>query len=335
MYYSLQVLRGLSAWAVVFHHIAQSFYKGEISHWFWLFFEQYGNLGVYVFFILSGFVISLAAKKYSNLAVHFLLLRLIRVFPVYWFYTIILIISILILPDNIFLTSWDYKSFAASFFLIPNINPNGYGYFPTLYVGWSLTYEVFFYFLFSVALIKIKTPTLFCFLLLLVIAIIFRWQPFLGQSSLLLLGFNLGILLYFIFVKLDAVKLKVYIWAFFFICLLALPYINENNILFRLLVSFEIVLFFLLVDFLFVKKSRSIKFLLKLGNISYSTYLAHVIVIGWFYYLDLLLQGKLDIGVYSVFGILLCTYWLSIWSYKTVEIGFLTQRMKQLVEKLN
>tara|TARA_R110001583_G_scaffold7158_6_gene35660 strand:- start:7422 stop:7589 length:168 start_codon:yes stop_codon:yes gene_type:complete len=51
---SLQILRGIAAWAVVFTHIQQSYFMGESDNFLLVFFGNYGGFGVDVFFVLSG-----------------------------------------------------------------------------------------------------------------------------------------------------------------------------------------------------------------------------------------------------------------------------------------
>lgn len=75
---NLDGLRGIAALSVVFHH----FGKETAPYWFW-----YGQLSVYLFFILSGYVI---ARRYEASFQHgmqlslFLRMRAQKLMPVYW-----------------------------------------------------------------------------------------------------------------------------------------------------------------------------------------------------------------------------------------------------------
>ncbi|EPM6963361.1 acyltransferase family protein [Vibrio alginolyticus] len=62
---SLQVLRGVAAWAVVYHHYMQIFYNFESSNYIGEIFSQRGGFGVDLFFVLSGFVMFIAATRSS------------------------------------------------------------------------------------------------------------------------------------------------------------------------------------------------------------------------------------------------------------------------------
>jgi exopolysaccharide production protein ExoZ len=114
MFLSLQYLRAISAIAVVFFHTYGCF----------------GNQGVAIFFVISGFIMFyIIDKKHKNYK-DFLIARVVRVVPLYWLLTTITLLL-------------------------------GYGYDPTikriilsylflslgtiLPVGWTLTYEFVFY----------------------------------------------------------------------------------------------------------------------------------------------------------------------------------------------
>ncbi|NOT83581.1 MAG: acyltransferase family protein [Methylococcaceae bacterium] len=53
---SLQALRGLSAWLVVYHHYMQMVHHFHYQSSVGAFFVNYGGMGVDVFFIISGFI---------------------------------------------------------------------------------------------------------------------------------------------------------------------------------------------------------------------------------------------------------------------------------------
>lgn len=84
--YQIDLFRFLAALNVVFFHY---FFRGysadnlsnlnfsEISNFF-----KYGYLGVDLFFIISGFVISLSIKDRS--LINFFISRISRLYPIYW-----------------------------------------------------------------------------------------------------------------------------------------------------------------------------------------------------------------------------------------------------------
>jgi exopolysaccharide production protein ExoZ len=334
MYNSLQVLRGLAAWAVVLHHIVQSYYMGNVTNVVWGWFHSYGRFGVDVFFILSGFVMALTATKYNGSGIVFLINRLFRVFPIYWFYTFVLLLSLYILPNGTFLVAVEFKNLILSLLLIPNDNPNGYGIYPTLYVGWTLTFEVFFYMVFSFVLISKKSqPILICTLVLIFFTVVFRNYHFLGHGTYLLMEFVCGLALYKLCTY-EAINLKYRILSLGVLLLLsAVSYWSEQFFVLRLLLSTSLVLLFILLEPFF--QPNKTNFLRKLGDYSYSTYLCHVIVIGWFYAIKE--QFSLPTGnVGMLCGILFFTYIVSKITYNGIEVGQWIYNLKiKLIQRVN
>ncbi|EGH34020.1 acyltransferase 3, partial [Pseudomonas syringae pv. japonica str. M301072] len=58
---------------------------------------------------------------------------------------LLLLIAAPMLPHQVI----GWQNFLLSLVFIPSENPGGYGLYPTLNVGWTLNYEMFFYLLFS------------------------------------------------------------------------------------------------------------------------------------------------------------------------------------------
>jgi len=100
-YGELDALRGLAALAVVFFHYTHQ-YRGIYGHSIpanWDF--KYGNYGVELFFILSGFVIYLTVKRVKT-PFEFAYKRLTRLYPTYWWclITTFIVVSIFSLPGK-------------------------------------------------------------------------------------------------------------------------------------------------------------------------------------------------------------------------------------------
>ncbi len=68
---SLQYLRALAAWMVVFHHYVQVFRNFKPEGGIERFFTYYGNLGVDIFFVLSGFIMAYSMSNRKTSAVGF------------------------------------------------------------------------------------------------------------------------------------------------------------------------------------------------------------------------------------------------------------------------
>ena len=147
MFRSIQYLRGIAALMVVLHHACQSTTGSEGSAGGF----NIGQAGVDIFFVISGFIMySMARDKTVS---DFLWDRIIRIVPMYWIATFVLIVieyrgNISNVKPNI---GWHI---AESLFFIPHYSPINPGQiWPYVIPGWTLNYEMFFYVIFSVGLL--------------------------------------------------------------------------------------------------------------------------------------------------------------------------------------
>jgi exopolysaccharide production protein ExoZ len=136
--YSIQYLRAFAAGFVVLLHFTVEQTTEQLGVPLYLFFKQ-GFVGVDIFFVLSGYIISMTYASRSVTPPIFLLRRLARIFSGYW---------LVIVPYSAFLVvTSQYKDIydpLRSALLIPELleeNP--------LPVIWTLYHEVVFYSIFS------------------------------------------------------------------------------------------------------------------------------------------------------------------------------------------
>lgn len=87
-------LRGVSALLVVFSHAFQSLTFND-------YFINIGKVGVFIFFMISGFVIPYSLKKESNCSIIFITTRFFRLYPAYWFSLIFAIAIYYLLSEPI------------------------------------------------------------------------------------------------------------------------------------------------------------------------------------------------------------------------------------------
>ena len=81
MLVSLQALRALAAWLVVFHHFMQVFFDFHADSLGGHLLSTRGQVGVDIFFVLSGFVIHLSTAGRPLRRSTFLWHRIARIVP--------------------------------------------------------------------------------------------------------------------------------------------------------------------------------------------------------------------------------------------------------------
>jgi peptidoglycan/LPS O-acetylase OafA/YrhL len=150
--YSIQALRAVAAWIVVFHHYIQIFGEPYFNSSLSYLITNYGAIGVDLFFVISGFVIYSSIDGKNITPLRFAIQRLARVAPAYWVFTAISAITIIYAPYIMPSAKFDAVFMLKSLLFIPDYNPSGLGIFPLLPVGWTLNFEMAFYFVFFVSL---------------------------------------------------------------------------------------------------------------------------------------------------------------------------------------
>lgn len=155
---SLNGLRFIAAFVVIIHHLEQiKLFFGLPSIFYdWHFIKIVGELGVTLFFTLSGFLITyllLAEKeKYKTIDVKkFYIRRVLRIWPLYY---LIILLGLFVLPHIEFFNIPTYTEgvhyrFGIKtvfyFLLLPNVVSNLYAYMPFIAQAWSIGIEEQFY----------------------------------------------------------------------------------------------------------------------------------------------------------------------------------------------
>jgi exopolysaccharide production protein ExoZ len=129
---SLTVLRAVAATTVIFFHI-----MAPTGHTF-------GEFGVDIFFVLSGFVIALVLDSPTITTRRFVADRIARIVPLYWVLTLGVFAGTLIVPSLFNSTTASPGNLLKSLLFIPYRKESG-EIFPMLFVGWTLNYEMMFY----------------------------------------------------------------------------------------------------------------------------------------------------------------------------------------------
>ncbi len=151
-YTGIQALRFLAAILVVIQHA--TFYTHErldpaFSDW------TGGGVGVDMFFVISGFVMVVSSRKLmtqTSGGLVFAKRRLIRIVPLYWLVTTLKIAALLAIPAAVLHAKFSFYQVVTSYLFFPARNAEG-DLEPLVGVGWTLNYEMFFYLVFTLALL--------------------------------------------------------------------------------------------------------------------------------------------------------------------------------------
>lgn len=151
---SVQSLRAVAAIAVVAYHSAATvknhgWIPGIVSieaAWGWA--------GVDIFFFISGFVMVITTSERPRglqAARDFMVDRIVRIAPMYWILTSAMLVLVWAVP-SLRTTDFTTMQTLTSYLFIPyEVAAHGNSY-PVLYVGWTLTYEMFFYAVFAISI---------------------------------------------------------------------------------------------------------------------------------------------------------------------------------------
>lgn len=145
----LQVLRGAAATAVVLDHGLVGLVGKRALGVAWVQYAyQLGWLGVATFFVTSGLIMYRTSRTgfgHAGSAISFLVRRMVRVAPLYWFMTIAFLpIARMQNP-----ASATFSALWRSLLFVPYRRPGTTAFRPILEVGWTLNYEMFFYLIFA------------------------------------------------------------------------------------------------------------------------------------------------------------------------------------------
>ena len=265
---NIQVMRGIAALAVTFFHVAGTQRKEGFDTWIFSPFRNWGSWGVDLFFIISGYVMAVSLGQNLQTSTQFLLKRFIRIYPLYFFLTVLFCLISIVTPKLFSSFSLEFNWLMASLTMTSGFL--GFGE-PILGQGWTLEFEALFY-------------------ILIAVVIFFRQSKRLELlTSLLLLGFCLfgvnTIILEFSFGLLvakfrrEVKELYRYrlliIWFGIATLLIQLRYGLETLPRF-ILVGIPCLLMFL--GFILITPAKN-TVLLYLGEISYSIYLIQFFII--------------------------------------------------------
>jgi len=146
---NLQLLRAFAALNVVLLHAIGTSASYSYEANFISVFGEWGANGVDIFFVISGFVMLFTQLDNKRSVKDFLLLRAIRIIPIYWLLTLLVIAIYIVAPfvfrEMVISTKWALASLG----FLSNVLVEKH---PIVYVGWTLEWEMLFYLVFGLSL---------------------------------------------------------------------------------------------------------------------------------------------------------------------------------------
>jgi exopolysaccharide production protein ExoZ len=271
---SIQYLRAIAALMVVLHH--------AVTPKEWLFnpLEGYPAFawGVDIFFVISGFIMYFAARDEKPFA--FLRQRIIRVVPLYWGATA----AFLVIDTRFHIFSLSLSEIShvlKSLAFIPHYNLSRPSMIePYLVPGWTLNYEMFFYFIFFVSLTCKRVMTVVTVSVLGLffsgIFVDFNNAILKAYTHPILLEFLAGALVGYLYVNKLIPKNTWWLLPAGFSGLLSLPLIDDHNLILTGRTFFSTMILYGAISMGNDIFRSSIMNLL--GDASYSIYLTHSVV---------------------------------------------------------
>ena len=342
----IDALRGWAIVGVLTSHVSQhaDSLSGKISY-----FTQYGPMGVRLFFIISALTIFITLDKKKQdkkeRINYFFIKRVLRIAPMYY-----LAIIYYIIFGVFFFSQIDYVNVISNMFFVHGLSPQTINSFVP--GGWSITVEMFFYCLIPVIIKQINN--LNNAITFLVVSYLFRFiaiyltRRLIGNEGIngeflflffpsQLPVFALGIILYFIIIKQEKIRISIYnAVALLILAAISLVFKYYNIIFVDYLLfsyAFSVLIIIMSKKKIFLLDNFIIRFI---GNISYSLYIIHFIVIFWLvkYQLNLLYQSSSTINFCLFFTItLLLSCFVSYITYQLIEKPFQNLGKKLISKK--
>lgn len=332
---SIHYLRGIAALLVVLLHI--SWYMGD--EWGHLF--DAGRIGVDIFFIISGFIIAYATRHGNENTVLFLGKRLVRIYPclfIVWVFYCVTVFRDANLSTMIKSLLLFHKNYSAP---APAYDFNLMG------TPWTLTYEIYFYIVFSVAMkVSHKYRSVLCSLFLIALTVIsqityngtFEFNRYVSAnilvqhwyqvplkiiSTTITWEFIAGMALFELRGWLVKYRSKLVEQALIILSIIYLTmlYVNGGHgLIFKTGIFYgAFLIFFTALYFEAGNAMFKNKFLHFLGNISYSMYLIHYAINQYIRIHTNWIWSDIP-GVIKVAAILSLTFVFSYLSYRLIEL---------------
>ena len=297
---TLQLLRAVAVILVVHCHVLDFQTGSWQQHFFYL--QNFGAAGVDIFFVISGFIIYVVSLQYvqDKRGVYFFIKRLIRIVPVYWIVSLIGFIMYYFRTHMLVNTGSVLKTIV----FFPFFDKPVY-YHPILVQGWTLSFELLFYSVVSIAIFLGGRKYMSFAGLFFVAAICLNYAT--SQHSHVLNFIGNGIMAEFLFgvaagaiflsgIKMSSLVTTVLIVAGIagFVATIFFGYgniseavnTNDGSLSVQRSIVWGLPSFLLVLGFVMKEKARPVKihpFWLAIGNASFSIYLIQGLLIGSLY----------------------------------------------------
>lgn len=338
MLVQLQYARAIAALLVVyFHSVLQvERFDPETAFSGYLF----GETGVDLFFVLSGFVMWLTTTNRNMSPAAFYQRRIERIVPLYWALTCLGAAVAFALPTYLSSTKFDFQHLLASLFFVPWINPASGSeqlITPVIIPGWTLNFEMYFYLIFGSLLLlqeKLRIPALA--IVFAVIFVITNYGPLDGvlakfYGNAIVFEFLAGVVIAKLFLdkRLLPRSLAAVLVPIGFIALVAgdAVHLDVPRVISAGVPAAAIIYALVSLDF---SKIREFRFLHLLGDASYSLYLTHVFtlvavrLLYRFQPLEWLNNGSAYLTICLISSVLVA--FVSYWLFEKPVAEFLTAR---------
>lgn len=290
---NIQVLRGIAALAVAILHISGTQLEGGIL--FGQGIAAYGWMGVDLFFVISGFIMVWVTQDITpgtKTATRFLLIRFARIYPLWWVCVFILGLLYMVIhgvpaPLGLVEKSEAWPHFLKSLFLIPHELG------PIVGPGWSLIHELYFYIIFTLIIMFNLRKSLWAALTVWFSCVVFG--GFLNLDHMgpaLKIIFNIYTLYFIVGAATALIILKhksipsyglhiLSVGAVSVVALVMFGFVSVQSRVWQLILPLTFIVYGAVI-FEMKAKFKTPRFLVWLGDISYSLYLTHwLVLLAW------------------------------------------------------
>lgn len=307
---SIQSLRAVAALLVVYVHsidLQMEFGVSKQQGFFYL--QNFGAIGVDLFFVISGFIITYVANKYEGIGQGFVFLakRFRRINPAYYIASIIYLsielLKITIAGQSSAISTKELiNSIIDTTLIVPTVDAF-YLYSPIMNISWTLAFEWLFYMLFFTLIIsKTKNKPLFCGVLIIALVITgYVFNPsnfrYIFLTNPIMLEFILGIGICWLYLEtkktptwLPIICVSVGVISYILLIIFGFGGVSQTLNIYTAELSLQRFLLwgmpsaFIVFGCIFLEKKNQLtilwnnKLILLLGNASFSIYLIHLTV---------------------------------------------------------